>query len=284
MKKRVLVLGDGGFLGRAFARHKTNSAVEIISGSEMGIRLSPSTDYRQVLKSLNPNVIVNFAAVSNLWTKDVQQIFSINVAEPLRLIEDFRTAVADPHFIHLSSGYVYSPGEDIREDSPVRPANIYAASKLVMDEMHAYLNQKLLFSCARIFNALGPGQDKRYVVPKVIEAVKNHGAISVRQVDFKRDFIDSRDIASAIQLIIQRRLPGVINVCSGRPSGLMDIIRVVEQIVQKKANLVVADEDHRTAFEREYDVLVGSPSKLRANGWAPSYALEDSISFIVKSY
>lgn len=213
-----------------------------------------------------------------MWSK-----FSLLMwSSPLRLIDDFRTVVSEPHFIHLSSGYVYNPGHDLTEDSPVRPANIYAASKLVMDEMQAYLNQRLLFSSVRIFNALGPGQDKRYVVPKIIEKIKKNDAILVRQVDFKRDFVDSRDIASAIQLVVKKKIPGVINVCSGRPTGLIDIIRLAERVLEKKANLVVEEEDSRTAFEREYDVLVGSPSKLRDNGWAPIYQLADSIALMIK--
>jgi GDP-4-dehydro-6-deoxy-D-mannose reductase len=95
-------------------------------------------------------------------------------------------------------------------------------------------------------------------------------------IDVSRDFMDVRDLARALILIMSQSPSGeVYNICSGR-------IRTVRELVETMVEVVGVDVILRRDPSRERDVdqplLMGSVDKLmQQTGWKPLIAIEDTV-------
>src|SRR5205085_533500 len=99
-----------------------------------------------------------------------------------------------------------------------------------------HLASALPFVLARIFSVAGPGQTETHVCGRFAAQVAAlagipHPALEVGPLDPTRDFIDVRDVASALWLLAQAREPGsTYNVASGRETAihavLSDLLRI----------------------------------------------------------
>ena len=119
----------------------------------------------------------------------------------------------------------------LTEDSPLRPASPYAASKVAADflGLQAFLGHGLGVIRVRAFNHLGPGQTDRFVAAALaarIAANERDGgdAVPVGNLSARRDFTDVRDVVRAYRLLVERGAPGeVYNVCSGRDLAVQEL-------------------------------------------------------------
>jgi nucleoside-diphosphate-sugar epimerase len=193
-----------------------------------------------------------------------------------------------------SSAAVYGPaGPDdlpLAESRPLCPAEIYGVSKLAAEraaqtiaELHGI---KLI--TARLFNLVGPAQDERHVCARLVSQVVAPAdgpmppVLRVGRLDTTRDFVDVRDVASALVLLAARGVPGeVYNVASGTETSIRSLLDDC---------LALAGDRHRfdvqTVPGREGDVLrsLADISKLCALGFRPAYSIRDSLGSLFAYY
>jgi GDP-4-dehydro-6-deoxy-D-mannose reductase len=133
----------------------------------------------------------------------------------------------------------------------------------------------------RGFNAIGPGQDERFVVSgfaKQLAAVAagEFPAISVGNLTAQRDFLDVRDVAEAYVALWERGEPGeVYNVCSGKATAIADVLR---SLIAATGREVDVRQDPARMRPSDLPVSYGDSSKLSAaTGWAPVISLAASL-------
>ena len=141
------------------------------------------------------------------------------------------------------------------------PANDYAVSKLAMEHMAQLWNDVLPISILRPFNYTGVGQDKRYLLPKIVAHFRcGEREIELGNLAIERDFSDVRMVAKCYRRLLAASPTGqVVNICSGQAHSLAQVLAIMASIAGYQID-VRADP----ALVRSHDVLrlVGSNARL----------------------
>jgi len=241
----------------------------------------------ELIGNVRPDAIAHLAAISFVLSRDIQDIYRINIFGTLNLLKAASLLSPMPRFLLISSSQVYGnvPAADrpIRESASVEPVNHYGASKAACETVARAFRAEagLPLVVARPFNHTGAGQPSHFVVPKIVDAFRR-GAdeLSLGNTGVVRDFLDVRDVVNAYALLLEQFPEGkTFNIAGGRGFTIPEIL----SIASKKAGRAIAvlyDE----GLVRANDIVqaVGDASLLRREtGWAPVYALEDTVGWMM---
>ena len=85
-----------------------------------------------------------------------------------------------------------------------------------------------------------------------------------------------KDICNAIQLLLDLKFKGIINICSSNPVNLFTIVSILTKTLKKKVNRVQKSINYRLSL----NYLVGNNKKLKNLG----FKVKSSINTILKNY
>lgn len=241
---------------------------------------------RTAVRRLNPEHVYHLAGISTVgagW-KQPLQTYEVNVIGTHNLFDAVMNASGPARILNVSTAQVYAPSsQKLTEDSPLRPANPYAASK-AMAELFAfqYQGRDGGIITARAFNHSGAEQSPDYVLPAIakqfaeIEAGLCPPKVSLGNLEVKRDFTDVRDVVRAYRWLLARgKLGEVYNVCSGTAVALSDIVGMFQAMVGVE---VTIDRDPSKVRSQDVPETCGDPAKIHADtGWKPEIPLEQTI-------
>ncbi len=298
---RVLVTGATGFVGRhvidalAAAGHDpsgwagprdlgmAHEPVDVLDPAAVSTALAGAAP--DAVIHLAGNAFVPEASGHPLAAVHVNAVGAANVLEAARAYRE-RTA-RSIRVVIGGSATVYGEQREERmpldERAPVRSSNPYGGSKLAAEAFalawHGAYGLDVVIS--RLFNAIGAGQDERFVVASfarqlALIAAGSEPVMHVGNLDARRDFLDVRDVASAYVALTERGRTGeVYNICSGHAVTVREILR--ELIGIARVAVEVRDDPERMR-PADTPLLVGDATKLRAEtGWAPQHALPATL-------
>ena len=294
---KALVTGSTGFVGRHLVEHLQACGDEVI-GVDRSCGDFDVTDAEVVARTLadvKPTVVYHLAGwadVGGSWKAPVEA-FRANAEGTLNVL----TAAADAgveRVVAVSSADVYGivqPHElPLTEDSPLRPASPYAASKVAADYLglQAWLGRGLPVLRVRAFNHLGPGQTDRFVAPALasrIARAERDGSevLAVGDLSARRDFTDVRDVVRAYRLLVERGVPGeVYNVCSGVDLAVQDL---ADRLVGQATVPLRFETDESLLRPVELPVLRGSHDRLTAaTGWEPEIPIGRTLTDLLEDW
>jgi len=211
-----------------------------------------------------------------------------NVEGTLNLLEAVRrhTPTARVHIAGTSAQYgSVRPDEvPIAESHPMRPGSPYGVSKVAaeLSGLQYHDNFGLHVVVTRSFNHVGPRQGDRCSIQTfcqqmaAIEAGLQPPVLHVGNLEPRRDFTHTRDVARALWLLIEHGTPGqVYNLCSGQATRIGDIVQLVLERGRVPVELRVDPARLRPSDE---PILLGDNTKLRAaTGWAPTIGMEQIV-------
>lgn len=244
----------------------------------------------RVVAAAAPDYVFHLAAQSYpsaSWEAPVHTM-RVNVEGTLNLLEAVRrhAPAARVHIAGTSAQYGVVRPEDvpIREDHPMRPSSPYGVSKVAAEltGLQYHDNFGLHVVVTRSFNHVGPRQGDRCSIQTFCQqmAAAELGlqppVLSVGNLEPRRDFTHTRDVARALWLLIQRGEPGqVYNLCAGRATRIGDIVQLVVERGRVPAEVRVDPARLRPSDE---PILLGDNSKLRAvTGWEPRISVEQIV-------
>lgn len=270
----VLLTGARGFTGK-YMRAELEAAgytvigaiVGAVSGShEITLDITSPDNCRRVMERVRPDYLVHLAAISFVQHADAEAFYRVNVIGTLNLLQAMADAGLSPRRVLVaSSANVYGNATSgvITEAEPPQPVNHYATSKVAMEYMVRTWGERLPIVVTRPFNYTGVGQEPHFLVPKIVSHfVRNAPLIELGNLDVERDFSDVRTVVRAYRGLLENECAGeVVNICSGRPYSLRDILSIMESIAGYEIDVRV-----NPAFVRKSEVktLVGSPDKLQS--------------------
>jgi GDP-4-dehydro-6-deoxy-D-mannose reductase len=211
-----------------------------------------------------------------------------NVEGTINLLEAVRrhSPTARVHIAGSSAQYGWIRPEDtpITEDHPMRPLSPYGVSKVAAEltGLQYHANYSMHVVVTRSFNHVGPHQGDRCSIQTfcqqmvAIEAGLQEPVLRVGNLEPRRDFSHTADVARALWLLLEHAPPGeVYHLCSGRAIRIGEIVDIVRQQGHVPADVRVDPARLRPADE---PVLVGDNSKLRAvTGWAPTFDMDHIV-------
>ena len=253
---RAVTLGRQQVNG--FKHYQINGPLDI-----NGIRLA--------LKSEQPDYLFHLAG--SFKAKNYQELLEVNAYYGKHILDCLLALGFENQtkIIWVGSaseyGQVKIDNLPITEECLPRPLTDYGKSKLVGSRIAlAWSTESRTINVVRPFNILGPGISKDLSIgnfsQQLIKSKSNKAIINTGYLGTSRDFIDAIDCANIMcELVINPRCKGqVINLCSGQPVKIADILDYLIEKSGKKA--IVKDtkqmgsSDIKTQFgctkKREY--------------------------------
>jgi nucleoside-diphosphate-sugar epimerase len=268
-RKTALLTGAGGFTGRYMSAALRDRGYEVATlerSDSAPCDLTDAEETARAVQAAKPDVVVHLAAVSFVAHGNAEEFYRVNVFGTLNLLEALVQLDTPPRRVLIaSSANVYGtpPVEVLDETVCPHPVNHYGNSKLAMEHMVRTWFDRLPILITRPFNYTGPGQADHFLIPKIVSHFCQRApVIELGNLHVSRDFSDVEDVVAAYVALLDSDVRSeVLNLCSGRGTALLDVIRIMNQLagyeieVRVKPELVRANEVSR---------LVGSDAKLRS--------------------
>jgi nucleoside-diphosphate-sugar epimerase len=159
----------------------------------------------------------------------------------------------------------------LREDGPVRPDTLYAATKLSLNLIASKIaaGAGINLAWARLFFLYGPFEDERRLIPALMRALIRGEPFPATAGEQVRDYLHVEDMASALWALAERRLSGTVNVCSGVPLTMRQVMETVAEVVGNGHLIEFGAMPYR-AWDPRF--ICGENRRLQEDGcWAPRY-------------
>jgi GDP-4-dehydro-6-deoxy-D-mannose reductase len=305
---RAFITGAGGFVGKHLLRYLSRNTGWDLYGNANhrpeGIDLPRvtwlSTDLTDRdrtaadVAEIKPDFVFHLAAQSNVQRafQDPESTIVNNIVGELNLLEALRKSAPEARIMITGSSEQYglvSPKDiPIDEETPFRPNNPYAVSKVGQDilALQHFLSYGQKTIRVRPFNHIGPGQTEHFVTAAfarqvaLIEVGKQEPVIYVGNLEAERDFTDVRDMVRAYHLAITMGEPGeVYNIGYGKGYSIQ---WVLDTLVAMSSVKVEVKQDSARMRPADIPSLVCNPAKFRARtGWQPRIPIEQTLKDIL---
>ncbi|MDZ7620955.1 MAG: GDP-mannose 4,6-dehydratase [Candidatus Competibacteraceae bacterium] len=290
----VLITGARGFTGRHLRQRLRAAGCRVVGlvrepgsdSDEISADLARPEPLRAALEAVRPDCIVHLAAITFVPHGDPLEIYQTNLFGTLNLLDAILAVGLTPRKVLIaSSANVYGnpPVEVIDETICPAPVNHYATSKLAMEHLARTYQDRLPILIARPFNYTGPGQDERFLIPKIVGCYRRRQPfIELGNLDVIRDFSDVRFVVEAYRRLLEGDAVGeTVNICSGVGVALGEILERMNRIAGYAIEVRV-----NPAFVRGNEVhrLIGDNHKLRRLvGELPAYSLDAILESVYRS-
>lgn len=299
---KVLVTGAGGFIGshlverlvaegasvRAFIRYTSNGRpghlqsssvldqVEVISGD---VRDAGCVE----LAASDRDIVFHLAALVGIpYSYEAPDSYvQTNVLGTQNLLNAVRRKGS--LLVGTSTSEVYGSAQyvPIDEGHPLQAQSPYAASKIAADvlALSYYRSFQTRVTILRPFNAYGPRQSARAVIPTIISQLISRPEVEIGAVDTERDFTYVSDTVEAfLRIGLCREAEGsVVNCGSGSSVTIGDLARLIGKIVGREPRLLVSPRRVRPTSS-EVERLCADSSRARdLLGWTAAVSLEDGL-------
>ncbi len=296
----VLVTGGVGFIGYYVSLNILCKGFDIVvydslerSGYErvaklrkLGVKIIEANvvNYRSFISALrkfSSDIVVHLAAYVSA-SESVRKPFTYfknNALGTAVVAEACRRADVEK-IVYASSAAVYGEPKylPIDEEHPTEPLSPYGLSKLVGElVLNQYAkNYGLKVVTLRLFNVYGPGQNPAYagVISRFIErAIEGKPLIIYGDGLQTRDFVHVEDVAEAFYKAIVDNVTGIYNIASGKPVRIIDLARMVREIVGNKVKIRFASP-RKGDIRHSYACIEKARKELK---WEPRRELKQEL-------
>lgn len=157
--------------------------------------------------------------------------------------------------------------------TPVQPDSMYGLTKsLLQKTIQKYAEtHEVSAAWGRVFYLYGPYEDPARLVPSVINSLLANRDAECTHSNQIRDYLYVADAADALTALLNSRLDGPVNIGSGEPIKLKEIVNLIGDMTCRR-NLVKLGA--RPARGGEPPFIVADTRRLRESlGWAPGTSL-----------
>jgi nucleoside-diphosphate-sugar epimerase len=273
---QISVFGGSGFVGGEFCRTYPDE-VEVVD------RETIATEYPTVLDFVS--TIDNYNVKTNPYI-DIETNLHLLV-EKLQYAKEFIGTETIYNFV--SSWFVLGKTEvPADEESPCWPKGFYSATKLCAEQLvESYCRTfGMKFRILRLGNVIGIGNKKvsakRSALQFMIKELAQGREINLYKDGTVRDFIDVRDVASAIHLVLEKGEPNQIyNIANGHGWSVEHLIdhAWAKAGYTGKINPVPAPEFHKQV---QTNIMYLNIEKIKKLGYVQKYDIKQSVASLVE--
>jgi len=297
-KRRALITGDRGFLGRHFKTELLRRGYEVVG---LDTKATPTQDCRVFFQQQlrHPSVprtpfdlVVHCAAV--VGGRETIERDPLVTAESLSIdAEMFRwAAVARPgRVLYFSSSAAYPvalQASNARRErlaerwlnpgiTPGTPDEVYGWSKVTGERLAFELRRAgVPVTVVRPFSGYGEDQDLAYPFPAIMERVRRLEPGQPLELwcgDCTRDWIHVDDLVAGALAVADSGTEDPVNLCTGRPTSFTELAALALHTAGKASGTEIRpnpDAPQGVAYR------VGDPSRMRRY-YEPVISLEEGV-------
>ena len=293
--KRVLLTGATGLIGRHCLPTLLASGYEVHTVSTrhssahlLGVQahqadLLEPAQVAALLASVQPSHLLHLAWYTQpgaYWTS-LENIRWVQAS--LGLLQTF-VAHGGRRVVMAGScaEYDWSYGYCAERITPLRPATMYGKAKHALQLLEDAFAEQTQISAAwgRIFLLYGPHEYPERLVAAVIRALLQKQPARCSHGNQIRDFLYVQDAADAFVALLESDVRGAVNIASGAPITLKQIIYSVADMLAQREFVQLGA---LTAPANEPPLLVANIDRLANEvGWRPAYELERGLEQTVR--
>lgn len=287
-KSSVLLTGATGFIGRhcltallqqGYEVHATYRhdplLIDNVHWHQLDILDSSATD--KLLRDINPSNLLHmawFVKHGEFWTSELNYDF---VSASLKLLQSFakhggkRVVVSG-----TCAEYDWRYGYCVENVTPCTPHTTYGVCKANLFQLGRQYAQDtgLSYAWGRIFFPYGPYEKSSRLIPYVIQSLLKNEPAQTTSGEQIRDFMYINDLADAFVALLTSDIQGAINITSGQPMRLKDMILMIADVLDKHHLIQLGAHADGT----QPTMIVGDISRLQNEvGWQPTYSTKQGI-------
>ena len=311
-RRKVLVTGAGGFIGShlceallalgatvtamiryssrsdhgnlEFLEKESRSALNVVAGNiEDGAFVRNTVAGHDVVFHLAALIGIPYSYVAPSAYVRTNVEGTVNVLEASR-----QAGVA--RIVHTSTSETYGTAQytPMDEGHPLQGQSPYSASKIGADKIAEsyYRSFGLPVATIRPFNAYGPRQSARAIIPTIISQALTQSSISLGSLEPVRDFTYVKDTVNGFVAVAASHdaVGSTINIGFGKGITISRLAETILSLMGVHKPVVSTQERVRPA-ESEVHALVCDNTKAQSEcGWKPQWSLErglvDTIDFV----
>lgn len=275
---RILITGAEGFIGGHLARELSLLGHEVILH-----RLTDGDlkDRDSLSKYSSIDYIYHLAGmtfVPDSWTNTFS-FFENNVISTLTVLEYCRSHMCG---VTVMSTYLYGAPKylPVDENHPISPASPYHETKVLIESMAEFYANAfgLNISIIRPFNVYGKGQNKSFLIPKIVDQLldPNVKEVVVNDLEPKRDYVYIKDVVAILCKVCNDETKGakIYNIGSGHSLSVKDVIDIAESVTGIRKEYKEIGEKRKGEIP---DCYASIEKVTKCLGYNEFYSLEEGL-------
>jgi dTDP-glucose 4,6-dehydratase len=304
--KTVVVTGAGGFIGSALVERLVNSGARVramlryTSRADLGcLGLVPEAVMRDVELtfgdvrdvdamreiSRGADAIFHLAALIGIpySYEHPQEVIDTNIMGTANVLLVAKELGTLERIVLTSTSEVYGTAlqTPIDEGHPLQAQSPYSATKIASDALGVSFHRSFAMpiTTVRPFNAYGPRQSARAVIPTIISQALSGTKLRLGAVDTIRDFTYVEDTARGFVAVASsdKTLGEVVNLGTGVEVSIRDVILRVSEIVGHDLEISVEDRRVRPKKSEVSRLQADSSKALQLADWRAEVSLDEGL-------
>ena len=277
---RVAITGASGFIGRyVLERLKSGSFDLVVLGRTRPVgyegafvetdlfRPEPFVDFHSI-GATHLLHMAWYAEHGDYWSSPRNAIWA---ASTHHIIESFCSAGGQKVVVTgTCAEYDWSAGDCLEYSTSLAPSSIYGMAKCLARGLTEMVCDRysVKYAWGRIFVPVGAGEDRRRLLPSLMDLFRGRRAPFPVSMSSERDFLHASDVAAGLEALLLPQATGCYNICSGDATKISEVVKMVASMFGADPDLVSANI-HADPAPR----VVGDNRRLQALGWCQQRSL-----------
>ncbi len=308
--RRALVTGAGGFIGShlverlvhdgatvtAFVRYNSRGDVGLLAALEPALQreiqivagdLRDAEAVRQAMAGAELVFHLGALIAIPYSYRHPREVVETNVLGTLNVLLAARDQDV-ARLVHVSSSEVYGTATRVPMDEthPLHVQSPYAASKLGADKLAEafHLTYGLPVALVRPFNAFGPRQSARAVIPTIVSQALAGDRVRLGNLEARRDWTYVTDTVAG--MLAAAEAPGAVgltvNLGTGRGLAVGEVVELVGRLLGKRLQVEVQAERQRPPTSEVERLVADASLAERVLGWRPTVPFEQGLERVIE--
>ncbi|MBM7586927.1 UDP-glucose 4-epimerase [Bacillus pakistanensis] len=293
---KAIVTGGAGFIGSHLVEALINKGVvvHVIDNYSTGkhSNIHPlaiphnmdicSIETKNLIVNEKPDLLFHLAAQADVEHSTLNPYFDadVNIMGTINLLEACKEASVKK-FIFSSTSAVYGDTgkKIIHEEDFTLPISYYGLSKLSAEHYIKLYNNIFgqSYTILRYGNVYGPRQTAKGeggVIAVFLKKMKNNDSLKVHGDGMQtRDYIYVKDVASANIAAIENGKNGTFQICTGKSTSIIDLIRILDNTHLKDLHYIHTNE---RVGDIKHSCLANSKA-INELKWTPDYDIKSGV-------